>query len=250
LEFVNVQDAPRSSQLACHAVALESEVMVNRLAIVAAAVAALGASQAAHATSFFTIDPNPGGAKLFLDSAKNSASSNGTVVTADDVAISATGNADFASGFSTIKPIKDGSLTTLVFTPVDPNEFDAFSFRGQDLLAGQVIDVTVQDNQGDAAETFQFTEGNASQDFARIGIAALDGTHSIQSVTIYNSGGFKEAKQFEFGCVTATADCPFGGGGGGGGGVPEPASWALMLIGVGGMGAALRRRRVQATATA
>lgn len=206
---------------------------LGNLAGAIAAVSLLGAS-AAHAVTF-AIDPNPGGTQLYLNSAKSASSSFGTVLSTNDVAISVTGNGDFANGFSSIKPIKDGTLTELVFTPVDPNAFDAFSFRGQDLVAGQVIDVIVQDNQGNAPVTLQFTEGGANQNFSRDGvIAALTG-ETIKSVEIVNSGGFKEAKQFEFLSVGSNPT-----------GVPEPATWAVMLIGFGAIGAKMRHSRRQA----
>lgn len=191
-------------------------------------IGGLAIASCANATSFFQVEANPGGIKLFLDSAKGAASSAGTVVTTDDVAIGATGNADFANGFSTIKPVKGGSLTELLFTPVDPNAFDSFSFRGQDIVAGQTIDVTVQDNQGHAAETFHFLQGNANQDFAREGIVAALTGETIKWVMISNSGGFEEAKQFEFDLA---------------GSVPEPAVWISMLVGFGIIGTALRGAR-------
>ena len=47
------------------------------------------------------------------------------------VRIQTVGNVDTGSGFSTIKPLNDESLTKLIFTPDDPNKFGNFSFRGQ-----------------------------------------------------------------------------------------------------------------------
>lgn len=192
---------------------------------ICAAVSVLAISGVANAT--FMVDQNPSGTKLFLTSAKDAAMSTGTVITPDDVAISVMGNADFASGFSTIKPVKGGSLTDLIFTPNNPNEFNSFSFRGQNLVANQTIDVIVTDNQGDAPQTIPFTFGNANQDFARSGIVSRDG-ETIKSVELVNDGGFKEAKQFEFDIA---------------GSVPEPTTWALMIVGVGMVGFAARRRR-------
>lgn len=193
-------------------------------------VVGLAIFSCANATSFFQIDPSPGGVKLFMTSAKNASSSFGTVVSPDDVAVVATGKSDFANGFSTVKPVKGGVLTELLFTPVDPNAFASFSFRGQDILADQTIDVTVQDNQGHAAETFHFLEGKANQDFARDGILATIGGETIKWVKISNSGGFEEAKQFEFDLA---------------GVAPEPAVWVSMVLGFGLIGSTLRgvRRR-------
>lgn len=146
------------------------------------------------------------------------------------MAISVTQNADFASGFSNVVPVKKAALTTLIFTPTNPNEFNGFSFRGQDLAANQEIDVIIQDNQGNAPQTIKFTEGGANQDFTRDGIIAALTGETIKSVELYNSGGFKEAKQFEFDQVITN-------------GVPEPSTWAIMLVGFGGLGVALRQRR-------
>src|SRR5258707_1021332 len=98
----------------------------SKIIAIAAATTAVGFSTASHAVTLFMVDPNPSGTKLFLDLAKDATSSNGTVLTTDYVAISVTGASDFASGFATIKPVKGGSLTDLVFTPVDPNAFEDF----------------------------------------------------------------------------------------------------------------------------
>jgi hypothetical protein len=190
----------------------------------------MGAASSSQAATLFQVDSNPGGTKLFLDKAKDSATSAGAVVTTDDVGISVVGNADFANGFSTITPIKNGLLTTLIFTPTNSNAFDSFSFRGQDLTAGATIDVIIQDNQGNAPVTIAFTQGDANADFTREGIITALTGETIKSVELYNSSGFKEAKQFEFGQVVT-------------GGVPEPATWAVMLLGFGGVGAAMRSRR-------
>lgn len=197
----------------------------------ALALAVSAVATASHAT--FIIDPNPSN-KIALNlnevSKKNAATTDfGSVLAANDVAITVNTPSAFSSGAATIIA-NTGTLTTLTFTPVNPNAFSDFSFRGQDLVANQVIDVTVQDNQGGAAQTFTFQEGGANQDFTRNGIISLDG-ETIKSVTISNSGGFKEAKQFAFSPAI----------------VPEPATWGLMMLGSALAGAAIRRRR---TATA
>ncbi|HEV2651244.1 MAG TPA: PEPxxWA-CTERM sorting domain-containing protein [Rhizomicrobium sp.] len=206
------------------------------LGVAAASVALFGLTASANAVIFFKVEPNPGGTKLFLDLAKDSTTSKGTVVTNDDVTITTNAAADFASGFSTIKPAsKDFLLTTLTFTPTDPTEFNSFSFRGQDLVADQVIDVTILDNFGNST-LIAFTEGKANQDFARQGIIAAVSGETIKSVTLFNSGGFKEAKQFEFNLVGQT------------GGIPEPAVWLMMIAGFGLVGAAMRSRGILAKA--
>ena len=178
---------------------------------------------------------------LKVSDGKGLTASTGTVVTTDDVGIKVTNASDFSNGFATIKPIKKGSLTDLIFTPVSDTAFDGFSFRGQDDAGTadkpQIIDVTVTDQNG-ISELFKFTETKTSADFDRIGIIDSLAGETIKSVEIYNSGGFKEAKQFEFDQVQAS-------------GTPEPATWAMMLVGFGGLGVTLRRaRRGPATAAA
>jgi hypothetical protein len=200
----------------------------------AVAIAVLGFATSSQAVAVFKVDPNPDGQKLFLTKAKDATASSGTVGSAT-VAIAVSGAADFADGFSTIKPDND-MLTALTFTPTNPNAFDSFSFRGQDRVANQTIEVIVQDNQGDAAETFDFTEGKANQDFSREGIFADVTGKTIKTIELINSGGFKEAKQFEFDLAPGVT-----------GGIPEPATWAVMLVGFGGLGVAMRSRRKAAS---
>jgi hypothetical protein len=183
----------------------------------AAALAALVGAGSSQAATLFQLDPNPNGTKLFVDKASDASSSAGTVVSNDDVSILVSGKSNFANGFSTIKPAGDAELTTLIFTPTNPDEFDGFSFR-------------VQDDQGNAPQTIAVSVAKANADFSAIGvIAALKG-ETIKSVELVNDGGFKEAKQFEFNPINAA-------------GVPEPATWAMMLVGFGGLGAVMRRRR-------
>ncbi|MBA2585042.1 MAG: VPDSG-CTERM sorting domain-containing protein [Chthoniobacterales bacterium] len=163
----------------------------------AATVAALTLS----ASATFIVADNPGGAKLFIDVANKDASAfKGFVgknnASAPNVDISTTGNVDTGSGFANIKPIKDGSLTELIFTPVDPNLFADFSFRGQlNDGANGTVTLVVQDNQGGAPQTFMFTGLGGPNDFARQGIISLDG-ETIQSITL--TSDFKEVKQIEF----------------------------------------------------
>jgi hypothetical protein len=179
-----------------------------------------------HATALFGVDPNPGGTQLNLDNAKDVTDDAGMVVSKDDVMILVTGASDFAGGNATIKPSGSAPLTDLIFTPVDPTEFDSFSFRGQDNEADQAIDVIVTDQAGQT-ESFTDTVAKANQDFTRFGVIALQPGETIKSVELQNSGGFKQAKQFDFDLAP----------------IPEPSTWAMMLLGAGAVGAALRGKR-------
>lgn len=192
----------------------------------------LGWTTAAHAN--FTKDPNPSNKiQVKLTDVKKKYATytdTGTVINSNDIGISIDSPSSFASGVATIKPETNALLTTLTFTPVDPNAFGGFSFRGQDLVANQSITATVQDNQGHGPQMFTFIEGVANQDFTRDGITSVD-DETIKWVKIYNSGGFKESKQFAFSRASKM------------GAVPEPKSWAMMLVGFGAIGLALRRRQ-------
>src|SRR5436190_17484290 len=165
------------------------------------AITVLTAALTLSASATFIVDTDPGGEKLFIDVAnKNVSDFEGFVgannSSAPHVDIHTTGNVDTGSGFATIKPIKDGSLTELVFTPENPNLFADFSFRGQlNSGANGTVTVTVQDNQGNPAQIFIFTGLGTNADFARQGIISLDG-ESIASVTL--TSDFKEVKQIEF----------------------------------------------------
>ncbi len=164
-------------------------------------IAALTGSLALSANATFIIDPNPGGEKLFIDVANKDVSDFQGFVGANNssaphVGIHTTGNVDTGSGFANIKPVKNGSLTELIFTPENPDLFADFSFRGQLLRdAGGTVTVTVQDNQGNSPQTFTLTGLGSNSDFARQGIVSLDG-ETIQSVTLMSD--FKEVKQIEF----------------------------------------------------
>jgi hypothetical protein len=194
------------------------------IASVSAALA-IGLSPA-HAT--FIMDPNPGGEKFFNgDANKDVTSFVGTVGgqhSGPEVMVEAIGPVDTGAGFANIKPVKDGVLVSLTFTPADGNLFKDFSFRGQlvDDALGQVI-VSVQDNQGGLPQDILFTGLGSNADFARIGIVAVAGSgETIQSVSLTSI--FKEVKQIEFSLV------------------PEPQTYAILGLGLALAGIALRRR--------
>jgi hypothetical protein len=194
-------------------------------------IAALTSAVTLSASATFIVDTNPGGEKLFIDVAnKNVSGFQGFVgannSSAPHVDIHTIGNVNTGSGFATIKPIKNGSLTELVFTPENPDLFADFSFRGQlNEGANGTVTVSVQDNQGNPAQMFTFTGLGTNADFARQGIISLDG-ETIQSITL--SSDFKEVKQIEFSLA-------------GGHVVPDSGPTA-MLLGVGLAAIVLVRR--------
>ena len=195
------------------------------------AITVLTSALTLSASATFIVDTDPDGAKLFIDVAnKNVSDFEGFVgannSSAPHVDIHTTGNVNTGSGFANIKPIKEGSLTELIFTPEDPNLFADFSFRGQlNDAANGMVTVTVQDNQGNPAQVFILTGLGGPNDFARQGIISLDG-ETIQSVTL--TSDFKEVKQIEFSLAGAR--------------VPDSGS-TVMLLGV-ALGAAEVFRRL------
>ena len=96
-------------------------------------IAALTAALTLSASATFMVDPDPSGEKLFIDVANKSVSDFEGFVganhpSAPHVDIHTTGNVNTGSGFATIKPIKDGSLTQLIFTP--ENSHSVANWRG------------------------------------------------------------------------------------------------------------------------
>ncbi len=183
----------------------------------------------AHAT--FIVATNPSGEQFFNGDANKDVSTFignvGGQHSGPEVTVTTVGNVDTGAGFSNIKPIKDGSLTSLTFTPADPNLFGDFSFRGQlDAAAGGQVILTVQDNQGHAPQLFSFANLGANADFDRIGIVAAPGSgETIKSVTLNSI--FKEQKQNEFSLATA---------------IPEPEIYAMLGLGLAMLSVGLRRR--------
>jgi VPDSG-CTERM motif len=172
-------------------------------------IAALTAALTLSASATFIVDPDPGGEKLFIDVAnKNVSDFEGFVgannSSAPHVDIHTTGNVNTGSGFANIKPVHNGSLSELIFTPENANLFADFSFRGQlEGDANGTVTVVVQDNQGNPAQTFTLTGLGANADFARQGIISLDG-ETIQSITLMSD--FKEVKQIEFSFARGVPD--------------------------------------------
>lgn len=247
--------------------------MTRLKALLLAAVAVAGLTgimvpDAAGAATIFVVDPHPTGIKLILEHQNDVRTSDGDVLSRDDVLIRTNVDANFAAGWSTIKPDDEGRLTDIVFTPVHPDVFTGFSFTGT--LAGcegddhapshgdgcdddhgsqstlspqpdhehspppQTIKVIVQDNQGHAPVTFTFTETITNALFQRIGVIAAMRAETIKWIEVSTTGNFQDVRQVGFsGPNSAT---------------PEPASWALMVLGLGGIGGALRSRRKTSTA--
>jgi hypothetical protein len=193
------------------------------------------------ANATFVMDPNPGGDKYFLDKADGVSSFSGFVGAQSSGPIVNTttiGSVDTASGWANIKPIKDGTLTSLTFTPDIANtiKFNDFSFRAQLLwdLDDKVkdtgkVDVIVTD-QYDIVSIINFTDlAGPNADFGTIGVVSNDGEwiKSVEILIPLEKGidvSFKEVKQVSFSSV------------------PEPSTFLLLGAGLGGLWF-LRRRK-------
>jgi hypothetical protein len=206
-----------------------------RSAVFATAVGvALGAPGAAHAT--FIIDLScgeskcAGGTDFKNDKANKDVSTfTGTVGghAGTDVTVDTIGNIDSGAGFSTIFPIKGGTLTSLTFTPTDDTLFTDFSFRGQLAPLGDtgVINVAWTDSNN-LSGTLQFTGiPGPDTDFNRLGIVSNDG-ETLKSVVITTAAGesFDQFKQVQF---SAPGIPPS---------IPELSTWVMMLAGFAGLG--------------
>lgn len=211
--------------------------------VVAIAVASLAGLLAGPAQATFIADPEPGGVKFFIDKPDNGSTSFCGVVGTNqacepglsefEVNVETDVGVQTGNGYANIKPDdKDDSLTTLTFTPEDPNKFGDFSFRGQPsvgVTADNPVVITVLGSNGDPAQVFNYFPFNANADFARIGIVSLDG-ETIKEVQIFFLSGFREVKQIDFSFEGDDTDAP------------EPGSLALLGLGLLGLGLGRRRR--------
>jgi len=183
-----------------------------------------------EAKADFIVDPDPGGLKFFIDKPDDPTTSfTGDVGGQDSgvgVSVATNVNVTTGSGYANIKPDGDLILTTLTFSPDDPNLFGDFSFRGQLEAAGSVT-VTVWDNQGDPSQSFIFPDLPKNADFGRLGIIADEGSgETILKVEI-SSFGFNEVKQIDFSYAEGVTP------------IPEPTTMFLLgsgLLGLAGYG--------------
>lgn len=187
----------------------------------------------APARATFIVDPDPGGTKFFLGEADHDINQfTGNVGENGEgplVEVQSVGNVDIGSGYATIKPANESTLTSLIFTPTGDTKFGDFSFEGQMNGTGDVS-IRVIDQAG-VVFLFNFFIDQADRLFDRIGVVSNDGEW-IRSVEILTAvtGGFKEVKHIDF----SEQANP----------IPEPSTFTLLSAGI--IGVTLLRRRAKA----
>ncbi len=232
-----------------------------------------GTGQCDSTGSFCIQSPDADDVKEFLDEAKNtdsffgSITGNGSFFT-DSIKIDTLGFVDTSSGFATIKPIKDGTLTTVDFTPQAKAPVDGFFTRAQlefdqpdpkcgknghpaCLTAPDGATVLLQINGG---PIFAFNEPLPEQnDFDFIGVDE-PGENEAKAKLITHVSMWIGTANVTFSEVKQEMWSPCAVGGGcdvvinpTGGGAPEPSTWLMGILGVGfvaGVGAWKRKRPV------
>jgi hypothetical protein len=181
----------------------------HKLLILIAAVTALGLSQAG-ATFVKLVDGDPDGIKLWNDVANKNVTDFDAFVGQNNsgghsVHIHTFGPVDSGSGYATIKPVKGGSLTDVIFTPDSSTTFSDFSFRGQLTDFGDGTVTLIVTDSLNVVTTFTFSGLGKNQDFPRQGIISEDGSF-IKTVELQSD--FKEIKQLDvsFGDPTRVPD--------------------------------------------
>ena len=171
----------------------------HKLLILISAVTVLGLSQAGASFIKLPSGEDAGGIKLYNDVANKNVTDFDAFVGQNHpdghfVHIHTAGPVDSGSGFATIKPIKGGSLTDIIFTPDSMNLYSDFSFRGQlNAISDGKVTLIVTDSLG-IMTSFLFDGLGKNSDFERQGIISEDGSF-IKTVEIQSD--FKELKQLE-----------------------------------------------------
>ena len=164
----------------------------------------------------------------------------------ETIQLNTTGYVDTGSGFSTIKPIKNGTLTNRPVHAVEGVPLRRLLHVGQvecDLSKDCADTATVRMVVNkDSSLTFDFAVNVDKQDFSVIGIdepidlkTGLDEENKATLITsvdfsILTAGySFAEVKQQEWSpCAATGSSCV---GAGTHGAVPEPSTWAMLLLG-------------------
>jgi hypothetical protein len=157
-------------------------------------------------------EPKKGELKFDIDTANKDASvftghapkkSNGLIK------VTTTGHVDTGAGYANIKPVKDGKLTDLLFTPANSKQFGNFYFRGQ--LEDGVSSITMKVVTAlGLTDTHTWTGLKSNLDNKSMGVWLAFGAghwQSIKSIELI-SDGFKEVKQIDVSYAPVPAALP------------------------------------------